>query len=135
MNCRHFAEPSNCYNYGQSKQYSGNIRETENGNKCMDWKLYEADSSYPNRPYVIDSNFPDGSIVTASNYCRSPDEDERPWCFIDDTENWKFCSVSECSGNILTFIRNKYLFKFMFTQVKSSLCNTLYLNESTIPEP
>ena len=53
---------------------------------------------------VEDYNFPETKIKDALNYCRSPDSDTQPWCFVDDEEGSGFsisidyCDVPLCGG-------------------------------------
>ena len=84
---------------GQSQSYHGNAAEVI-FNPCVDWTLYEAGSSALNNTFVIDANFPETTVADASNYCRAPDGDTRPWCYIDDDFKWGYCNVPVCRGKV-----------------------------------
>ena len=30
------------------------------------------------------------------NYCRNPDSDERPWCYVDNTGKYNYCRLKRC---------------------------------------
>ena len=49
-----------------------------------------------------DEEFPETKVKDTSNYCRSPDSDTQPWCFVDDEEgsgvSSVYCDVPLCGG-------------------------------------
>ncbi|XP_073345126.1 hyaluronan-binding protein 2-like [Pagrus major] len=87
------AAPTDCYS-GNGETYRGAVSTTEDGLECLDWK-----SNF------IMLNGDDPSSVFAdfngldNNYCRNPDGDSKPWCFIKKQNKleWDYCNVKKCS--------------------------------------
>lgn len=80
-----------CYVKGQSNEYRGNIKNTVDGIKCLDWNDFLGYIKYIR--YV---NFPEYSVNSAANFCRDPNKSGRPWCFVAD-HHWDYCNITVCS--------------------------------------
>nr|XP_014344832.1 PREDICTED: plasminogen-like isoform X1 [Latimeria chalumnae] len=71
--------------------YRGRISKTESGYKCQRW-----DSQEPHYHGFKPESFPEKHLE--ENYCRNPDGESRPWCFITERrKRWEFCSVPRCA--------------------------------------
>ena len=106
-NC--FVDNTNCYIEGKSKDYDGNIRQTMDGEKCLDWAACPKYKIVTDTglSYIRDTDFPDGSITAASNYCRDPDAMGRPWCSIDNgdiiCDTWGYCDIDVCNTGLYLY--------------------------------
>ncbi|XP_051946572.1 hyaluronan-binding protein 2-like [Xyrauchen texanus] len=86
-------DPNDCYE-GDGESYRGKVSETEEGDECLDW----------NSEFVLDKgSFPFDAFVSTTglgphNYCRNPDGDKKPWCFIKRNKKlrWDYCDVRKC---------------------------------------
>ncbi|KAI7805544.1 putative hyaluronan-binding protein 2-like [Triplophysa rosa] len=83
-------DPNDCY-IGDGESYRGMVSETEEGDECLDW----------NSEFVLDKGLlPSVAIdgLGPHNYCRNPDGDRRPWCFIKRNKKlrWDYCDVRKC---------------------------------------
>ncbi|XP_061086087.1 hyaluronan-binding protein 2 [Conger conger] len=75
--------------------YEGTESETEEGEDCLSW----------NSHFVLDkaasaiTEYQEDSRLGEHNYCRNPDGDSRPWCFVKrrDKLGWGYCKVKQCS--------------------------------------
>ncbi|XP_062919369.1 kremen protein 2-like [Mobula hypostoma] len=76
--------------------YRGNQDQTsvENGKRCLYWNETRQ-HAYNTRVY------PNGEWGLGNhNYCRNPDGDVQPWCYISESEEgiyWKYCSIPSCT--------------------------------------
>ncbi|CAL1544670.1 unnamed protein product [Lymnaea stagnalis] len=81
-----------CY-IGKGLSYRGFASVTEKGTRCLSW----AGSSKVN-----DKTHPRKGLGY-HNYCRNPDGDSRPWCWIDHDKNYfRFCNLQKCSDIVQT---------------------------------
>ena len=64
--------------------YSGNVNTTESGLTCEIWsESVDADYDYTD--------------VGEHNFCRSPDDNDKVWCYTTDPGKlWEFCDVPIC---------------------------------------
>jgi len=70
--------------------YRGDVAVTKDGNVCQRWdSKYLGTSLYPDK-------YPDAGLD--ENYCRNPDSDSGPWCFITEGTN----SRMECGWRLPT---------------------------------
>jgi hypothetical protein len=47
--------------------------------------------------FACPTQFPGGSLADQKNYCRNPDREPRPWCYVQNaTIRWEFCDVPMC---------------------------------------
>ncbi|OPJ84194.1 hyaluronan-binding protein 2 isoform A [Patagioenas fasciata monilis] len=83
-----------CYE-GASSNYRGRVNQTVNGKTCLHW------NSQVLLDYAINAFMEDAQShgIGEHNFCRNPDEDEKPWCYIRKNRKvkWDFCDVSPCS--------------------------------------
>ncbi|KAK1792393.1 hypothetical protein P4O66_012079, partial [Electrophorus voltai] len=83
-----------CYTVN-GEDYRGHQKETslQDGKPCLFW------NETFQHPYNT-QKYPNGEGGLGShNYCRNPDGDVRPWCYIADQEDgiyWKFCEIPTC---------------------------------------
>ncbi|XP_037400282.1 hyaluronan-binding protein 2-like [Pygocentrus nattereri] len=80
--------PDDCYE-GDGESYRGFVSETVNDLKCLPWNSHLL-------PY---SDFDDDDGVGPHNYCRNPDGESKPWCFVryKGKLRWDSCKVKQCS--------------------------------------
>ncbi|XP_035669536.1 atrial natriuretic peptide-converting enzyme-like isoform X2 [Branchiostoma floridae] len=82
-----------CYK-GKGVNYQGRHHTTVLGEPCLYWNA-TLDRNYNTRDY------PGGEYrLGPHNYCRNPDRDEKPWCYIEvdeDGRNWRSCDISKCT--------------------------------------
>ncbi|XP_007234226.3 kremen protein 1 isoform X1 [Astyanax mexicanus] len=85
---------SECYTVN-GEDYRGRQNQTslQGGKPCLFWnETFE-------HPYNT-LKYPNGEGgLGAHNFCRNPDGDVRPWCYIADQEDgiyWKFCEIPSC---------------------------------------
>uniref|UniRef100_A0A673HQC9 trypsin n=1 Tax=Sinocyclocheilus rhinocerous TaxID=307959 RepID=A0A673HQC9_9TELE len=94
--------PDDCYE-GDGQSYRGKVSETEDGDECLDW----------NSEFVLDKGaFPSVAFASSEglgphNFCRNPDGDKKPWCFIkkDRRLRWDYCDVRKCPTPATTTIK------------------------------
>nr|DBA18863.1 TPA: hypothetical protein GDO54_014758 [Pyxicephalus adspersus] len=84
-------EHSECFTVN-GKDYRGSVNHAE-GVPCLYWNQ------------TIQHRFnthsdPTGELGLGDhNYCRNPDSDVQPWCYVAETEDgvyWKFCDIPTC---------------------------------------
>ncbi|XP_030629118.1 hyaluronan-binding protein 2 [Chanos chanos] len=80
--------PSDCY-VGDGETYGGFVSQTEDGDECLFWNSH----LIPLAEYEGDRG------IGPHNYCRNPDGEDRPWCFIKHKGKlrWNHCNVTRCS--------------------------------------
>uniref|UniRef100_A0A8B9QM30 Hyaluronan binding protein 2 n=1 Tax=Apteryx owenii TaxID=8824 RepID=A0A8B9QM30_APTOW len=87
--------PDDCYEEG-SFEYRGRVNQAANGKTCLHW------NSHILLDYSINSFMKDADSygIGEHNFCRNPDGDEKPWCYIKKKNKveWDFCDISPCSG-------------------------------------
>ncbi|ROK15662.1 Hyaluronan-binding protein 2, partial [Anabarilius grahami] len=92
-------DPNDCYE-GDGQSYRGKVSETEEGDECLDW----------NSEFVLDKgSFPSTAFASSEglgphNFCRNPDGDKKPWCFIKKNRRlrWDYCDVRKCPSPATT---------------------------------
>ncbi|XP_063046936.1 hyaluronan-binding protein 2-like isoform X2 [Engraulis encrasicolus] len=91
--------PEDCYE-GDGESYRGKVSETEDGDECLYWNSY----FLLQRGVDPFTAFDDDDGLGPHNYCRNPDGDVMPWCFIRRGRKlrWDHCDVRECSDNMTT---------------------------------
>ena len=75
-----------CY-VGDGAEYRGNISSSRQGTKCQYWTKQS-----PHKH--------GWGILGNHNFCRNPDLEERPWCYLDASRwksRWNFCNVRKCN--------------------------------------
>ncbi|XP_053357369.1 hyaluronan-binding protein 2-like [Clarias gariepinus] len=85
--------PNDCYE-GNGESYRGLVSETEEGYDCLFWTSYFLLAKGIN-PFTAVSD-PQG--LGPHNYCRNPDGDSKPWCFVrvEKKIRWEQCNVRKC---------------------------------------
>ena len=84
------ADDGDCYNYGQSQQYTGTQSTTVGGRTCQQWN-----TDFPHRRVqkFIPKTFSDRN----SNYCRDTSDHGALWCYTTDPDvRWENCPVPVC---------------------------------------
>ncbi|XP_048186395.1 tissue-type plasminogen activator [Perognathus longimembris pacificus] len=86
-----------CYK-GQGINYRGTWSTAESGTECINWNS----SALALKPY---SGRRPGAIKLGlgnHNYCRNPDRDSKPWCYVFKAGKYiaEFCSTPLCSGGM-----------------------------------
>uniref|UniRef100_A0A8C6SI88 trypsin n=1 Tax=Neogobius melanostomus TaxID=47308 RepID=A0A8C6SI88_9GOBI len=69
--------PNDCYE-DNGDSYRGMVSVTQDGDECLDWNSYFILQKYGD-PFTDYAGF-DG--LGPHNFCRNPDGDSQPWCFI-----------------------------------------------------
>lgn len=87
--------PNDCYQEN-GESYRGMVSVTAEGEDCLHWNSYFI-LQKGGDPFKEYAGF-DG--IGSHSYCRNPDGDEQPWCFIkkSDTLKWNYCKVRQCAG-------------------------------------
>ncbi|KAG1955015.1 hyaluronan-binding protein [Pimephales promelas] len=75
--------PNDCY-VGNGASYRGFVSETLDGFECLPWNHHLI-------PY--------SQSIGTHTYCRNPDGDREPWCFVKQKGKlqWDYCNVRPCS--------------------------------------
>ncbi|XP_068439563.1 hyaluronan-binding protein 2 [Clinocottus analis] len=86
---------NDCYQ-GDGEFYRGIVSETIEGEECLDWNSHFIQQKGGD-PFIDYAGF-DG--IGPHDYCRNPDGDDQPWCFINKNGklNWNYCKVRKCSA-------------------------------------
>ncbi|XP_056153482.1 hyaluronan-binding protein 2 [Lampris incognitus] len=86
--------PNDCY-MEDGEFYRGFVSVTDAGETCLDWNSYFMLQNGED-PYKKYAGF-DG--IGPHNYCRNPDGDIRPWCFVNRRGQlkWDYCNIRTCS--------------------------------------
>ncbi|KAI5623310.1 hyaluronan-binding protein 2 precursor [Silurus asotus] len=92
--------PDDCYE-GDGASYRGFVSETEDGHDCLHWNSHliaagVSEDSANTEEEEEEEEEDDG--VGEHNYCRNPDGESQPWCFIryNNTLSWDICNVTRC---------------------------------------
>ncbi|XP_007238647.3 hyaluronan-binding protein 2 [Astyanax mexicanus] len=88
--------PGDCYT-GDGESYRGVVSETDDGDDCLYW----------NSHFLLDkginpfTTYEDPEGLGPHNFCRNPDGESRPWCFIrlGKKLRWDHCNVRKCLAN------------------------------------
>uniref|UniRef100_A0A8B9RBM9 trypsin n=2 Tax=Astyanax mexicanus TaxID=7994 RepID=A0A8B9RBM9_ASTMX len=80
--------PDDCYE-GDGESYRGFVTETVSELECLPWNSHLL-------PYSDFNEDDDG--VGPHNYCRNPDGESQPWCFVryQGKLQWDDCNVRQC---------------------------------------
>ncbi|KAI1887207.1 hypothetical protein AGOR_G00203770 [Albula goreensis] len=88
--------PEDCYE-GDGSSYEGFVSETYDGDECLHWNshliLEKAADSF--------TEYQEDEKLGPHNYCRNPDGDVRPWCFIKHKGKlvWDYCKPRRCGAS------------------------------------
>ncbi|XP_007896868.2 tissue-type plasminogen activator [Callorhinchus milii] len=72
--------------------YRGTINYTVSGTKCLKWNA----RAVAKRRYNAMREDALQLGLGSHNYCRNPDNDIMPWCFVKGANIWKFCDIPKC---------------------------------------
>nr|AML23866.1 ixominogen [Ixodes ricinus] len=89
--CQRDADSIGCLRSGIP--YSGAANVTENGNACLFWADVEI------APMVMADSPQDYPELQGHNFCRTPDGDSRPWCYVT-AYDYEYCDISHCPAHI-----------------------------------
>ncbi|KAM9837931.1 hyaluronan-binding protein 2 [Aulostomus maculatus] len=91
--------PDDCYR-GDGEFYRGMVSVTVDGEECLDWNSYFI-LQKGGDPFKEYAGF-DG--LGPHSYCRNPDGDDQPWCFINKNGKlkWNYCNIRKCPGAPVT---------------------------------
>ncbi|KAF3853634.1 hypothetical protein F7725_014322 [Dissostichus mawsoni] len=94
--------PNDCYQE-DGEFYHGMVSETVEGKDCLDWNAYFIVQKGGD-PFQEYAGF-DG--IGPHNYCRNPDGDDQPWCFINNNGKliWSYCNLHPPSRPSMKQIR------------------------------
>ncbi|XP_043911762.1 hyaluronan-binding protein 2-like [Protopterus annectens] len=91
--CPHFTRGKDCYK-GRGFLYKGCIRKTESGLRCLPW------NSWLLLKQSINAFMEDAESYGLGDhsYCRNPDNDVKPWCFVFQKlkVKWDYCKIPKC---------------------------------------
>ncbi|KAG8453440.1 hypothetical protein GDO86_000170 [Hymenochirus boettgeri] len=84
-----------CYDYDNATEYRGVEKKTHSGHSCLPWN---SDMLYDEIHAGQGTEFLDKGLGSHP-YCRSPDDDETPWCYLveDRLVSWEHCTVPRCA--------------------------------------
>ncbi|KAM6136046.1 LOW QUALITY PROTEIN: hepatocyte growth factor activator [Phoenicopterus ruber ruber] len=84
-----------CY-VGNGTGYRGTAKTTASGHSCLPW-----DSDLLYQELHVDSVEKAVELgLGPFSYCRNPDDDEKPWCYImkDNSLSWEYCDIPSCAS-------------------------------------
>ena len=65
--------------YKNGADYRGTVNRTKSGVSCLYW-----------------SDIPALNKNIGHRYCRNPNEQQRPWCFVSSNGEFEYCNVPKC---------------------------------------
>ncbi|XP_013414821.1 uncharacterized protein LOC106176828 isoform X2 [Lingula anatina] len=87
--CQKVAVSSDCYE-GNGENYRGRVSRTEDGTLCENWS---------NATDINPTTHPFAGLGD-HNFCRNPDSDQRPWCYVSvEKRKYLYCAVQPCSSS------------------------------------
>ncbi|XP_053524436.1 hyaluronan-binding protein 2 [Artibeus jamaicensis] len=89
-----------CY-VGDGFSYRGKVSKTINQHSCLYWNSHLLLQEHYNT-FMEDA---EAHGIGEHNFCRNPDGDKKPWCFIKVNSakvKWEYCDVSACSALDIT---------------------------------
>ncbi|EPY82181.1 hyaluronan-binding protein 2 precursor [Camelus ferus] len=84
-----------CY-VGDGYSYRGKVSRTVNQHSCLYWNSH----LLLQENYNVFMEDAEAHGIGEHNFCRNPDGDKKPWCFIKVNKakvKWEYCDVSTCS--------------------------------------
>uniref|UniRef100_A0A8D0GJF0 Hyaluronan binding protein 2 n=1 Tax=Sphenodon punctatus TaxID=8508 RepID=A0A8D0GJF0_SPHPU len=87
--------PEDCYEQDGLK-YRGKVSQTVQQKTCLHWNSHLL-LGHSFNAFMEDA---ENHGLGSHNFCRNPDGDEKPWCFVHVNKKvkWDFCEVSSCSA-------------------------------------
>ncbi|XP_037352934.1 hyaluronan-binding protein 2 [Talpa occidentalis] len=92
--------PEDCY-VGNGNSYRGKVSKTVNQHSCLHWNSH----LLLQEKYNMFMENAEGHGIGEHNFCRNPDGDRKPWCFIKANSanvKWEYCDVTACSALDIT---------------------------------
>ncbi|XP_036121816.1 hyaluronan-binding protein 2 [Molossus molossus] len=89
-----------CY-VGDGHSYRGKVSKTINQHVCLHWNSHLLLQEH----YNTFMEAAEAHGIGEHNFCRNPDGDKKPWCFIKVNSakvKWAYCDVSACSALDIT---------------------------------
>ncbi|MBN3297218.1 HABP2 protein, partial [Amia calva] len=85
--------PDDCYE-GRGESYRGFVSQSVEGSDCLYWNSYFVIEEGLN----IFKEYGKKDGLGSHRYCRNPDHDIKPWCFVkrENTLKWRYCDVRKC---------------------------------------
>ncbi|KAJ3604233.1 hypothetical protein NHX12_028974 [Muraenolepis orangiensis] len=82
---------------GQGGGYRGILSISHKGNVCINWNS----TSLRGKRFTAKKHDASSLGIGNHNYCRNPDNDSTPWCFVykGSQVTWEFCSAPKCPEN------------------------------------
>ena len=72
-----FSSESNCLRDKKGESFNGTIATTKSGYSCVSQDKID--------------------LLRNTPYCRNPDGDSQPWCFINNSTGlWEYCDIPRC---------------------------------------
>ena len=81
-----------CLRSSNGAEYKGKKATTKSGKTCVKWNKMGEPMKH--------------------NYCRNPDGEPKPYCWIDGGSDHEFCDIPMCGEGILCFVNN-YMYPVM----------------------
>ncbi|XP_053314206.1 hepatocyte growth factor activator [Spea bombifrons] len=83
-----------CYDHDNATEYRGIVKKTQSEHYCLPW---DSDLFHQEIHTGTVVNFASRGLGSHA-YCRSPDKDANPWCYImkDNHISWEYCPVPSC---------------------------------------
>ncbi|CAG0890890.1 unnamed protein product [Darwinula stevensoni] len=89
-------DPPECKITQQGGEYIGRTNVSHSGFACQVW-MEPGRSTIPGKEELFLPAFPDyKGTGEPHNFCRNPDGDAAPWCFIEGGSNDEFCDIPFC---------------------------------------
>ncbi|XP_053063573.1 hyaluronan-binding protein 2 isoform X2 [Acinonyx jubatus] len=88
--------PDDCY-VGDGYSYRGKVSKTVNQHSCLYWNSH----LLLHENYNMFMEDADTHGIGEHNFCRNPDGDEKPWCFVKINNakvKWEYCDIPACSA-------------------------------------
>ncbi|XP_024132024.1 tissue-type plasminogen activator isoform X3 [Oryzias melastigma] len=82
---------------GKGEGYRGTLSVTRSGEECINWNS----TSLRGKKFTARKNDASSLGLGNHNFCRNPDQDSSPWCYIYKGNQiiWELCSLPKCSGD------------------------------------
>ncbi|XP_011477145.1 tissue-type plasminogen activator isoform X1 [Oryzias latipes] len=82
---------------GKGEGYRGTLSVTHSGEECINWNS----TSLRGKKFTARKTDASGLGLGNHNFCRNPDQDSAPWCYIYKGTQviWELCSLPKCSGD------------------------------------
>ncbi|XP_066489036.1 hepatocyte growth factor activator [Tiliqua scincoides] len=84
-----------CY-AGNGTVYRGTGKQTTSGDHCLPWNSDLLDQEL----HANTLERPEQLGLGAYSYCRNPDGDVKPWCYVmkGNTVSWEYCNLTLCAS-------------------------------------